>query len=87
MNTNNPKVRVISAKEVEKINKNNVAYFTLTDGTVAVIKKDDQKKPTQENNNPKKEMNSFYQKYKMNNNININNNIQTRKIYKFKLFN
>ena len=51
MNNNNPKVRVISIKELEKINKNNVAYFTLTDGTVAVLKKDDQNKQPEINNN------------------------------------
>lgn len=36
------KVRVISLKEAADINKKNVAYFTLTDGTVAVVKKESQ---------------------------------------------
>ena len=35
------KVRIISLKEAADVNKKNVAYFTLTDGTVAVVKKDD----------------------------------------------
>ena len=43
MNTNNPKVKVISVEEAGKMDKNNVAYFTLNDGTVAIVKKDDQK--------------------------------------------
>ena len=43
MKTSNPKVRVISVEEAGKMNKNNVAYFTLTDGSVAVVKKDAQK--------------------------------------------
>ena len=33
------KVRIISLKEAADVNKKNVAYFTLTDGTVAVVKK------------------------------------------------
>ena len=84
MNTDNPKVRVISVEEAGKMNKNNVAYFTLTDGSVAVVKKDEQNpyKIQQDysnynhiNNNtiqPKNNINS----YQNNNNININNGYQ-----------
>ena len=71
MNKNNPKVKVISVKEASKMNKNNIAYFTLTDGTVAVVQKDEQNK--QEEIHGSK--NSIYQKYKKTNQI---NNIQPK---------
>ena len=77
MNKNNPKVKVISVKEAGKMNKNNIAYFTLTDGTVAVVQKDEQKKQEE----IKGEENSVYQKYKKNkqiNQINQINNIQPK---------
>ena len=65
MNSNVPKVRYITQEEAEKINKNNVAYFTLTDGTVAIVKKDEQKQQeVNKDNNQKKEEYSVYQKYK-----------------------
>ena len=66
MNTDNPKVRVISLEEAGKMNKNNVAYFTLTDGSVAVVKKDEQI--------PHK----IQQDYSNYNQINNNNNIQSK---------
>ena len=93
MNNNNPKVRVISIKELEKINKNNVAYFTLTDGTVAVLKKDDQKKQSDINNNnnniPKNIISNpnYYSNQINSNNKNIpskNNLNQNYSIYKIK---
>ena len=40
MSDKTEKIRVISLKEAADINKKNVAYFTLTDGSVAVVKKD-----------------------------------------------
>ena len=67
MKTSNPKVRVISVEEAGKMNKNNVAYFTLTDGSVAVVKKDAQKN---------RKINNDYSNLKynqINNNINNNN--------------
>ena len=72
MSKNNPKMKVISVKEASKMNKENIAYFTLTDGTVAVVQKDEQNK--QEEIKGKK--NSIYQKYKKSNQI--NNNIQPK---------
>ena len=65
MKTNNPKVRIISVEEAGKMDKNNVAYFTLTDGSVAVVKK----------NVPKNQkINNDYSKYnQINNNISNNN--------------
>ena len=79
MNTNNPKVKVISVKEAGKMDKNNVAYFTLNDGTVAIVKKDDQKIPNTELLNEVNNKNSIYQKYEQiqNNNIQQNNNINS----------
>ena len=66
MKTSNPKVRVISVEEAGKMNKNNVAYFTLTDGSVAVVKKDAQKN---------RKINNDYSNLKYNQiNKNINNN-------------
>ena len=78
MNTDNPKVRVISVEEAGKMNKNNVAYFTLTDGSVAVVKKDEQnpykiQKDFSNNNIQSKNNTNPYQN---NNNININNGYQ-----------
>ena len=73
MNYNNPKVRVISTKEAKDINKNNVAYFTLTDGTVAVLKKDEQENTKNNQNIQKTPKSSIYQKYKMKNKINSEN--------------
>ena len=86
MNNNNPKVRVISKKELEKINRNNVAYFTLTDGTVAVVKKDNEKNQTEINNNiPKNIINPNYYGNQINNNIPQKNNLnQNYSIYKIK---
>ena len=87
MNNNIPKVRVISTKDVEKINKSNVAYFTLTDGTVAVVKKDTQEKPTETKNNiPQNIINQNYYNYnnQLNSNIppknNLNQNYSINKI-------
>ena len=40
MADNSKNVRVVSLKEAADINKKNVAYFTLTDGSVAVVKKE-----------------------------------------------
>ena len=79
MNTNNPKVKVISVEEAGKMDKNNVAYFTLNDGTVAIVKKDDQKIPNAELVNEVSNKNSIYQDYKQikNNNIQQNNNINS----------
>ena len=79
MNTNNPKVKVISVEEAGKMDKNNVAYFTLNDGTVAIVKKDDQKIPNTELVNEVSNKNSIYQNYKQikNNNIQQNNNINS----------
>ena len=81
-NPNNPKVRFITAKEAEKIDKNNVAYFTLTDGTVAMVKKDDEINTNNNNNNQNNQtkinLNSNYSiqkiknSYPNNDNININ---------------
>ena len=67
MNTDNPKVRVISLEEAGKMNKNNVAYFTLTDGSVAVVKKDEQ--------NPYKIQQDYSNYNQINNNIQSKNNI------------
>ena len=61
MNDKLNNVRVISLKEAEDVNKKNVAYLTLTDGTVAVVKKDD--KNSSQNNNSQ---NNIYSKYKRN---------------------
>ena len=71
MNTNNPKVKVISVEEAGKMDKNNVAYFTLNDGTVAIVKKDDQKIPNTELVNEVNNKNSIYQNYKQIKNNNI----------------
>ena len=68
MNIKNPKVRVISTKEAKDINKTDVAYLTMTDGTVAVVKKDEQNNP-QDN-----QKSSIYQKYKLKKNENNINN-------------
>ena len=86
MSNNNPKVRVISKKELEKINRNNVAYFTLTDGTVAVVKKDNEKNQTEINNNiPKNIINPNYYGNQINKNIPQKNNLnQNYSIYKIK---
>ena len=67
MKSNNPKVRVISVEEAGKMNKNNVAYFTLTDGSVAIVKNNEQK-----NQNNQKD----YSKYNQIKNNNINNGYQ-----------
>ena len=83
-NPNNHKVRFVTAKEAEKIDKNNVAYFTLTDGTVAMVKKDDEintNNNNNQNNQTKINLNSNYsiQKIKnsyQNNNINEKNGYQ-----------
>ena len=73
--------RVVSLKEVDNINKKNVAYFTLTDGSVAVIKKDG--KNTSKNTTSQKEESSRFKRgansnsnaYNMDNNdINTNKN-------------
>ena len=69
MNPNNPKVRIITAKEAEKIDKNKVAYFTLTDGTVAMVKNDDEKNINK---------NNFQNINKYNTNQINNNNIQSK---------
>ena len=50
------KIRVVSLKEASNIDKKKVAYFTLTDGSIAVIKKDD-KDLTQNINTTHKEDN------------------------------
>ena len=86
MNNNNPKVRVISKKELEKINRNNVAYFTLTDGTVAVVKKDNEKNKKEINSNiPKNIINPNYYGNQINKNIPQKNNLnQNYSIYKIK---
>ena len=90
MKSKNPKVRVISTKEAGKINKNNVAYYTLTDGTVAVVQNEGKEKSV--NNMQKNETNSNM-KYKRFNKYNQakNNNIQPKndsnpdyQIYKIK---
>ena len=79
MNTNNPKVKVISVEEAGKMDKNNVAYFTLNDGTVAIVKKDDQKIPNTELVNEVSNKNYINQDYKQikNNNIQQNDNINS----------
>ena len=80
MNKNNPKVKVISVKEASKMNKNNIAYFTLTDGTVAIVQKGEQNK--QEEIQGK---NSIYQKYKNENPNSIKkNNMLGNKRKRFK---
>ena len=78
MKSNNPKVRVISVEEAGKMNKNNVAYFTLTDGSVAVVKNNEQK-----NQNNQKD----YSKYNQIKNNNIQSKINTNpnySVYKIK---
>ena len=78
MKRNNPKVRVISVEEAGKMNKNNVAYFTLTDGSVAVVKNNEQK-----NQNNQKD----YSKYNQIKNNNIQSKINTNpnySVYKIK---
>ena len=78
MTSNNPKVRVISVEEAGKMNKNNVAYFTLTDGSVAVVKNNEQK-----NQNNQKD----YSKYNQIKNNNIQSKINTNpnySVYKIK---
>ena len=64
------KVRVISLKEAADVNKKNVAYFTLTDGTVAVVKKDD--KGISQDYNSQSGIRAKYKKNLKNNNSNIN---------------
>ena len=79
MKSNNPKVRVISVEEAGKMNKNNVAYFTLTDGSVAIVKNNEQK-----NQNNQKDY-SKYNQIKNNNIQSKNNNINPNySVYKIK---
>ena len=84
MSYSSNKVRIISLKEAEKINKENVAYFTLTDGTV-LVKRDENEEQNynMENEQPfpkyRKQFRDFRMDYNMNkinseeNQINKNN--------------
>ena len=84
MSYSSNKVRIISLKEAEKINKENVAYFTLTDGTV-LVKRDENEEQNynMENEKPfpkyRKQFRDFRMDYNMNkinseeNQINKNN--------------
>ena len=75
MTDKSKKVRVISLKEAADINKNNVAYFTLTDGSVAVIKKEG-KGFSQNYNSQKDDFSKYKRNYGNNNN---NSNIDYKK--------
>ena len=84
MNDKHNKVRVISLKEAADINKKNVAYFTLTDGTVAVVNKDD--KGSSQNYNSQNNLISKYKRNFRDNNPNINKilNNDDYEVYKIK---
>ena len=69
MSNKSKKVRVVSLKEAADINKKNVAFFTLTDGSVAVIKKDE-KGLSQNNNLQKEEFSKYKRNFATNNNYN-----------------
>ena len=60
MSYSSKKARVVSLKEAADINKKDVAYFTLTDGSVVVIKKDENNES--ESNNTQKEGFSRYKR-------------------------
>ena len=64
------KVRVISLKEAANVNKKYVTYFTITDGTVAVVKKDD--KGISQDYNSQSGIRAKYKKNLKNNKSNIN---------------
>ena len=67
MSDKTKKIRVISLKEAADINKKNVAYFTLTDGSVAVVKKDG-KRFSQNYNTQKDDYSKYDRNYGNNNN-------------------
>ena len=79
----NEKVRLISVNEANNLELDKIAYITLTDGTVAVLKKEGQKKiqdlyPQNGNNvEPQNSYNNnnqnFRQQYSINNEIQQNN--------------
>ena len=68
------KIRVVSLKEASNIDKKKVAYFTLTDGSIAVIKKDDQDLTQNINSTQKEDYLNIKRNSNENNNefININ---------------
>ena len=81
MADNSKNVRVASLKKADDINKKNVAYFTLTDGSVAVVKKEGIGLSQNYNS-----QNTDFSKYKRNfgNNNNANSSDSQSKGYGYK---
>ncbi len=79
MSYSSKKARVVSLKEAADINKKDVAYFTLTDGSVVVIKKDENNES--ESNNTQKEGFSRYKRKYYNN---YNQSSKNEEVYKVK---
>ena len=75
------KVRLITIKEANNLEIDKIAYITLTDGTVAVIKKEGKK--VIELINPQNEKSNNEQNLKQSKPIN-NNQLNQRKIYQLK---
>ena len=67
------KVRQLSQKEVEEIDVNDIAYYTLTDGTIVHIKNEGTGRPPKRSYQPKKQLMTkskqanTYSKYKYQN--------------------
>ena len=86
MSYRSKRVRTISLKEAEQIDKKNVAYFTLTDGSVLVKKEENQENETKNDNNTQKEgpFSKYRKKFRnfRTNNTEEENNTQENKTNK-----
>lgn len=89
---NDTKVRLISLNEANNLNLDKIAYITLTDGTVAILKKEEERN-NQENpkinnkklnlsNKPQINQNNMYEEeYNFQNNMHKDPNIPEQEIY------
>ena len=89
---NDTKVRLISLNEANNLNLDKIAYITLTDGTVAILKKEEEKniQENQKNNNqrlnlsnkPQTNQNNMYEEgYNSQNNIYNESNVPGQEVY------
>ena len=89
---NDTKVRLISLNEANNLNLDKIAYITLTDGTVAILKKEEEKniQENQTNNNqrlnlsnkPQTNQNNMYEEgYNSQNNIYNESNVPGQEVY------
>ena len=80
MTDKSKKIRVVSLKEASDINKKNVAYFTLTDGSMAVVKKDG-KSQSQNYISQKEEFSKYNRNFASNNYYNLSYRQESKNQY------